>query len=958
MMPMPFASGRSDALRDGPGRAEHGRSQITTLGLILAAIFDGDRPRLLLLRASGEIWPVSAADVQFIMPSSLIPSSLADRCWSPALLEALARGDEVTGEEEMDADMLGARRQVMMILRKIKKETEKMTNRFASNLRLRQSAASSRQAGKDKVDQGVGEAYAGMQAVWDAFASPEPGRRGAITAVQAAQILLGPQADGTPTIVRPNTLPAYAAHELLMANPHHFLATERNLWENGMFMVRSRDEVERIRRVEAIITRSTPALATITDGLVDKVKSALSARLAGEAHTTEWTSDERHVLHALAMRLYESRTTQQNPYIRIATVILRTIDPYPGEAIDDQLIARMLQDIGVLPQCDTMTTSKSLEAVCRALNMQGVSTTDTGLPLSIATGVPAPAQSSSGQRLDTNGLRKGDELDNLRTDFSSHRVWVIDDASALELDDGISLQRIEGSEDVWIHVHVADPTSIIPLDHPIARRASFAGSALYLPEGNTPLFPLPQVMSRFSLGAANSDAGQASMSCSNSGQSVLTISARVTPQGTYTEHKVELGWIENARLTTYRAVDEAMGRTSEAKAYQPFGVPEIALAQQSDGVLDEAKERVRRAKQVPINDAERTDIEILYSTAKARRRHRLRNAGIDFSAQQGESTLYSASRIAPIPNIFASPANIPSPAPVPGAKEEVYVNYSVQPTKFTAESATQVVSEIMLLAGRVCAQWCADRGIAIPFRGGRPPTEIVGMSDHRQSISLADVLAQKDEDGYLDTMLIRRAGLAFSPGYIDTKPIDHWQIGLVGEDKGYARATSPLRRFDDFLVHSQIKSWLSNQAVHRSSTGLTARWGRLLGARDVMAIATPSEEAQRRNRLNTGIAQSYWLSQLIISRLADRFAKGYVMDGSTPFDFDKPLTGRVLTMPVPMGGGIGSMGRMDVEIPELQCVVDLQVAKKADSYEIGQEVQVRIVNAVVRPRPIIRAELA
>jgi hypothetical protein len=868
------------------------------------------------------------------------------------LLQALARGEEVTGDEELDADIIKARRQVMMTLRKIQKETEKMMNRFAANPGAGTARRASGREGKEAeaVKQGPGSdvAYTGIQAVWDAFASIDPTERKSITAVQAAQVLLGPQTDGSLPVVRPNTLPAYAAHELLMANPQYFLSGDRNQWESCSFMVRSRDEVERNRRVEAVISRSTAETSAQFDDFVRKVRAALAARSRSERHTTEWTVIERELLHALAMRLYESRSTQLNPNVRIATVILRTIDPYPGEAINEQLIARVLQDIGVVPQCDTLTTSKVIENVCRALSMQGVKTTETGLPLrspsaSASTSL-APSRMSGGGG-DRNGLLRGDELDGLRTDFSSHRVWVIDDASALELDDGISFTRIEGSDDIRVHVHVADPTSVIPLDHDIARRAGILGTASYLPEGNTPLFPLPDIMSRFSLGAG--------IATKRSGQGVLTISARVSPQGTFSEPCVELGWIENSRLTTYDAVDEALGSSSAQTRRMPFGIPELAL-QKADEQIDETKARVRAAKQVPISEAERSDVDLLFQIARIRRRHRLRNAGFDHLNDSSDSTLFSAGPIRPLSNLFASPSAVPSSTAVPGAQEDIHVKYSVHSNKPREASSASAVSEIMMLAGRVCAEWCSQRGIAIPYRGGLEPIEVVASSTHRGTMSLAEVLAQRDENGLIDKMVLRRSGLGLAPGFVDSKPVDHWQMGFVGDDKGYTRASSPLRRFDDFLVHAQIKSWLARH----SATASTPSWGRLLDTEQVMSLVAVSDDAQRRDRLNGRVVQAYWRSHLVMSRLADYSAQGYIPDDSGALvNLDAPFKGLVTVPPTPIPGSIGSTGPMQVEVPELQCAMTVDVGKESGRFEIGQEVRVRVVEATLRPKADIRAVL-
>jgi exoribonuclease-2 len=92
--------------------------------------------------------------------------------------------------------------------------------------------------------------------------------------------------------------------------------------------------------------------------------------------------------------------------------------------------------------------------------------------------------------------------------------------------------------------------------------------------------------------------------------------------------------------------------------------------------------------------------------------------------------------------------------------------------------------DAMLMAGEACARWCIERGIAIPFAGQAPPDKAEVPQD------LAGMYAYR-----------RR----FKPTRLSVEPAEHSGLGLAL----YTRATSPLRRYSDLLVHQQIRSGLS-----------------------------------------------------------------------------------------------------------------------------------------------------
>lgn len=95
----------------------------------------------------------------------------------------------------------------------------------------------------------------------------------------------------------------------------------------------------------------------------------------------------------------------------------------------------------------------------------------------------------------------------------------------------------------------------------------------------------------------------------------------------------------------------------------------------------------------------------------------------------------------------------------------------------------ELVTDAMLMAGEAAARFCLEREIAIPFAVQPPPDSAEESTD-------------------LAGMYARRRG--FKPTRLVLEPDRHASLGL----ERYTRATSPLRRYSDLLVHQQIRAWL------------------------------------------------------------------------------------------------------------------------------------------------------
>jgi exoribonuclease-2 len=95
-----------------------------------------------------------------------------------------------------------------------------------------------------------------------------------------------------------------------------------------------------------------------------------------------------------------------------------------------------------------------------------------------------------------------------------------------------------------------------------------------------------------------------------------------------------------------------------------------------------------------------------------------------------------------------------------------------------------LVTDAMLMAGACAATFCLEKGIPIPFATQPTPDKI-------------------DEPADLASMYAYRR--RFKPTKLMSDPEPHFGLGLAR----YTRATSPLRRYSDLLVHQQIRAFMA-----------------------------------------------------------------------------------------------------------------------------------------------------
>jgi hypothetical protein len=171
-------------------------------------------------------------------------------------------------------------------------------------------------------------------------------------------------------------------------------------------------------------------------------------------------------------------TVQNHSYLHgIASAILRATRMYDDTMLDQRVGWTFLQEVGAIAPWESRVHF------------------DMRLPSVIGRIMP-DEEALKGTRTLNTGF---DVLDGLRKDWGSLQVYCIDDIGASEIDDGVSIEPAGLPDEYWVHVHVADPASMIEPRSVIAQNAMSAMRTIYLPDRVIGMLPGDVVQEHLSL---------------------------------------------------------------------------------------------------------------------------------------------------------------------------------------------------------------------------------------------------------------------------------------------------------------------------------------------------------------------------------------------------------------------------------------------------------------------------
>ncbi|KAL4398806.1 3'-5'-RNA exonuclease [Malassezia pachydermatis] len=814
------------------------KSNKTFLGVILPIPEDkeisgaGQGSTLVMVLATGELEQIRTTDIMLHLPQ-FVELKEAERAgplkWDYVLAAGSrntstsfttddelvdAEGTLVHEEEPFDRNRFVTRANICRKIRDMQRETDREIRRLFPAFRnvFLQDANKFEEEPNVVADKHVQEVQARAEKLL------KSGLVSTYSVVQILEMYLSKSLNP----VKINASTFFAAHTLLMGHPSKFLADSISHRKSQLFTYRSEAEQKVLENVTKWIQllssensdKSTRDAAAIIDGFCERARHILKwdakRQAVGELPKKDdpvlnpdgktlfqWTETDRDIIEFLKISLGNRRELQDNITGSIAMSIIKRV------GVNVCLSPILHTDSHGKLQIDD---NESKDGIAKL----ETTVTEAGFDLQhaqmfnflIRIGALTPWENPNALDTQLKNLHKNDEYTEQeyselkeekepRTDFGQLPVYVIDAESSFELDDGVSIETTSDPTHCWVHVHIADPTAWIPHDHELAKWAEHKYTSIYFPEAMWPMLP-PEITNK-------------GMSLTNKyGQpmNVMTFSALVNrDSGKVRDYKVCRGRISNIHVLSYKYVNGIYSDRQEEKVSQKHAANLISLAQIASVLL---KRRVQVGDALNAMDVS-SEVEVkpipLPSLACA----------IPESPQ-----FYSGS---PKVNVeFANPDEI-----------ERIGTYDGIPGGISSES---MVSELMILAGRVAAAFGLDHDIPLPYRVQTNPTKTDMEYIQKQKNPVTGMMAMSK---------LATKDIFLPVGTSSTVPDNHFALGIKKMTKdnpesdvfyrgGYVRVSSPLRRYSDLLCHWQIKAKLSNRKLPYNAqelSGMVIRFNRM-----------------------------------------------------------------------------------------------------------------------------------
>jgi len=435
----------------------------------------------------------------------------------------------------------------------------------------------------------------------------------------------------------------------------------------------------------------------------------------------------------------------------LASTILRCVDRYNGIDLDKNAAWTFLQEIGIIPPWENRSAY------------------EVRLP---HTGRRLQTQSSV---LDINKGYRDDILKGLRKDWKTLPIYCIDDVSVHEIDDAISIEPTDVSDEFWVHIHVADPAAHLEMGSDAYLYAEHAISTTYMPERVSTMLSRTEAQSRLSLAPD---------------KPCLTFSARMNLDGEILHYAVTPGTVHNVVYLTSDIVKEA---TTERGPKQRTTVRTVGTEIPPQG----ASRPMHNLHD--LSDQHMRELKLLHQISAARTEQLKKKGGLGGITPIALSNKFEVSfRDTPFEPSKHSTTQLHS-LDFPGDPSiQITTEDAEVEASHKIDLETNVVQTLMLVAGEVAARWCDERGIPVPFRvTPRNPHKLSPMEYFR-----THDLAKRNPDGTMDELKLKAYLQFLGPIQPSSTAGPHANIGV----DMMARCTSPLRRFSDLLLHYQVEA--------------------------------------------------------------------------------------------------------------------------------------------------------
>ncbi|KAL3424855.1 Mitochondrial protein cyt-4 [Phlyctema vagabunda] len=361
-----------------------------------------------------------------------------------------------------------------------------------------------------------------------------------------------------------------------------------------------------------------------------------------------------------------------------------------------------------------------------------------------------------------------DIMQGIRKNWGELTIYCIDAVGANELDDGVSIEATDVADEYWVHIHTADPSSRIDPNGTLAKEAQSKWQTAYFADGIVSMLPDQYIKSELSL---------------RKDRPCLTFSARLDKTGKILDTKITAGIVQNVVFLTPTVLDQLIRGQKDPSSKNIITV----------GSWDASSEPSRpMLKLEQLNSIQESELRLLNMIGEAFAKQRASRGGLP--SRPGLQRSLSVSSPGFLLNDPPSRTSYEYRAD-PAIRLEVEKDGAVDET-----AKVETVQNLMVLAGHVAARWCHERGIPIPFRA----SAVYPGAPDSEAFYRNTVLPSLDAQGFAPAEIAMQYQRLCGPVVLSSVPGAHKALGL----EKYSRCTSPLRRYEDLLLHWQVEAAL------------------------------------------------------------------------------------------------------------------------------------------------------
>ncbi|KAL8918679.1 MAG: hypothetical protein Q9208_007240 [Pyrenodesmia sp. 3 TL-2023] len=591
------------------------------------------------------------------------------------------------------------------------------------------------------------------------------------------------------------------------------------------FMRKARAMVKSIRGLRKVSAQSGlgPILPSAATG--DAGRSPPEANLATKG-LTSFDEREQALISYLQSWCISWDVVAAGHIFALSPLLLRATGLYEGHDLDERTGFLFLQEMGVIAPWENRFLYKGnvhLPASDNHMNSDRLrpSRKPSDINMTKPAGIPS-AQAEA---------RLEDSLHGLRKDWGDLPVYCIDDASAQEIDDGVSVEKVEGEDSVfWVHFHIANPSAFLAPSSPIGRYAAKLVETTYLPEKTYPLLNPKLTQSYFSLAKD---------------RPVLTMSGKLTMDGRILATDLTAGWIRNTKSITPERVGEELG-TDQNLPPKDTRILRVGRHPASKPCV---------ASKDTLSPSEVAELRTLQELGTARRLFRTHGR----AHQRG----YHGTGLEP--NVYLGEGNAVRTFNAHTGRQflsDPSISWEVSDVdgtgQLTLSGGRLFVTDMMILAGEVASRWCGERNIPIIYRG-TVPDPAPPMAPEAYRTNVIDRCVR--ELGYVPSMFYRTYNRYLGSSTARSSPFPHAILGI----ESYTKATSPLRRYPDMLAHWQMQAALIYEARHGKGSLISSTDNSYLpfSRSDIDALIPTVRRREKSIIEVTGRSAMHWIMQLL-----------------------------------------------------------------------------------------------